>query len=86
MTSKISPLPFVLLYLETVERKSESKGRFLNPIFYNKKKRLDVHNTRYPRPHPQPPKSDNIIFLPYPSPSLKVDVICVSPVKIEKLK
>ena len=47
-----------------------------NPIFFNKKRKIG-------RPEhsltPHPPTSDNISFLPYPSPPLKVDVICVSP-------
>ena len=30
---------------------------------------------------PHPPTSDNISFLPYPPPHLKVDVIYVSPLK-----
>ena len=61
----------------------ESKGRFwlsmmsdhaANPIFFNKK--IKIGRSEHSQT-PQPPTSDNILFLP--PPSVKVDVICVSP-------
>ena len=30
-------------------------------------------------PPPHPPTSDNISFLPYPPPPIKVDVMCINP-------
>ena len=51
-------------------------GHGANPIFFNKRIKLDAS-----------PTSDSISFLPYPTtppplpPSRKVDVICVSPLK-----
>ena len=54
-----------------------------NPIFFNKKNKHWRPRTIANTPHP--PTSDNISFLPYPPPHLKVDLICVSPlIKIEK--
>ena len=58
-------------------------GHRKNPFFFNTKKKVGrPRNTRY-HPPPPPPMSDNISFSPYPPPpappTLKVDVICVSP-------
>ena len=49
-----------------------------NPIFFNKKSKDWTSRTLG---NPPPPTSDNISFLPYPPPHLKVDVIYVSPLK-----
>ena len=55
-------------------------GHGTNPIFFNKKKKLDVQNTCY---HPPPYIEKHLIFAlatpPYP---LQLNVICVSPLAL----
>ena len=56
-------------------------GHGANPIFFNKKIEIGRPEHSLTPPHPT---SDNILFSPYPpppTPLLKVDVICVSPLK-----
>ena len=80
-------------WLYSLSLLSESKGRFLlinilfcsawchvaNAIFFNKKTK-DWTSRTLANPHS--PTSDNISLLTYPPPSLKVDVLCVSPLLI----
>ena len=62
-------------------------GHGANTIFLIKKIKIKIERPEHSLT-PHPPTSDNISFLPYPPPPrlllpppLKVDVICVSPLK-----
>ena len=52
-------------------------GHGPNPVLFNHKK-VKIGRLKHSLT-PHPPTSDNISFLPYPPPSLKVDAICVKP-------
>ena len=54
-------------------------GYGANPIFFNKRIKIGHPEHLLTSPPPHLPTSDNISFLPYPTPTpLKVGLICVS--------
>ena len=57
-------------------------GHSRNPIFFNKKK--TGHPEGSTTPLPPALTSDNISLLPEPPTPLKMDVICISPLKVEQ--